>query len=404
MLYGTSEKAINSAVLKKEMNAELHNILHYWIDHTLDLKHGGFVGARDHFNQLVPRSEKGAVLNARILWTFSAAYNFTSETKYLKMANRSYDYLINHFIDSVHGGVFWSLDENGNVTNPRKQIYAQGFGIYGFSEYYKATQNKEALQQAICLFELIEKHSYDQVHGGYIEALSEDWSPLEDMRLSPKDANEPKSMNTHLHILEPYTNLYRVWKDERFEKKIRELIRVFLDHIINRETGHFQLFFGNDWVVRSNITSFGHDIEGAWLLLEAAVELGDQELIKEVEAISLKMVDTVLAEGMAPDGSVYYELENGHLDTDKHWWGQAEALVGLVYAWKISGKRQYLETLNKTWQFIQAKIIDKTNGEWYWSVDEKGNPTTNNDKAGFWKCPYHNSRALIEVVKILSDQ
>lgn len=401
MSSGIREETLDIAVLKAEMLLELHNILHYWVDNTLDLKRGGFVGARDHDNHLIPGSDKGAVLNTRILWSFSAAYNFTSETKYVKMADRSFDYLINHFIDPVHEGIFWALDENGEVTNSRKQIYAQGFGIYGFSEYHKATRNEEALQQAIRLFELIEEHSHDQVHGGYIEALSADWTPLEDMRLSPKDANEPKSMNTHLHILEPYANLYRVWKDERLAKKIRELIRVFLDHIIDQETGHFQLFFGNDWEVRSNITSFGHDIEGAWLLLEAAVELGDQELIKEVETISLKMVDAVLAEGMASDGSTYYELEDGHLDSDKHWWVQAETLVGLVYAWKISGKREYLESMNKTWQFIQAKIIDKTNGEWYWSVDEKGVPTTNNDKAGFWKCPYHNSRALIEVINNL---
>lgn len=401
MSSGTSEEALDVVVLKNEMLSELHSILHYWIDYTLDLKHGGYIGARDHNNKVIPGSEKGAVLNTRILWTFSAAHNFTSETKYMKMADRSFDYLINHFIDPVHGGIFWALDENGGVTNSRKQIYAQGFGIYGFSEYYKTSKDEEALQQAIRLFELIEEHSYDQVHGGYVEALSEDWSPLEDMRLSPKDANEPKSMNTHLHILEPYTNLYRVWKDERLAKKIRELIRIFLDHIINQETGHFHLFFGNDWEVHSNITSFGHDIEGAWLLLEAAMELGDQELIKEVETISLRMVDAVLAEGMAADGSIYYELEDGHLDTDKHWWGQAEALVGLTYAWKISGKSQYLESMNKTWQFIQDKMIDKANGEWYWSVDEKGVPTANNDKAGFWKCPYHNSRALIEVISNL---
>ena len=388
--------------LKKEMLAELHNILSYWIDHTQDEDKGGFVGARDHYNQLVPGAEKGAVLNARILWTFSAAYNFTEHPKYLELANRAYQYLVERFTDPVNGGLYWSLNEDGTVANSRKQIYAQGFGIYGFSEYYKATQNKEVLRHAISLFELIEKHSYDSNYGGYIEALSENWSLLEDMRLSPKDANEPKSMNAHLHILEPYTNLYRVWPDVQLKKKIADLTRIFLHHIINKETNHFQLFFNYDWIVRSGIVSFGHDIEGAWLLAEAAYELDDQKLIEEVEAISLKMVDAVLSEGMANDGSVYYERENGHLDTDKHWWPQAEAMVGLVYAWKISGKKDYLKTMNMTWQFIQSHLIDKENGEWFWSVNNKGLPTTNNNKAGLWKCPYHNSRALIEVIKNLN--
>lgn len=384
------------------MKAELQRILSYWIDQTQDKEHGGFVGTRDHYNQLVPGAEKGAVLNARILWTFSAAYNFTQNPGYLKLANRAYHYMVDRFIDPINSGLYWSLNEDGKVANSRKQIYAQGFGIYGFSEYYKATQNKEALQHAIYLFKLIEKHSCDRNYGGYIESLSEDWSPLEDMRLSPKDANEPKSMNTHLHILEPYTNLYRVWPDEQLKKKMGDLTRVFLDHIINKKTSHFQLFFDYDWTVRSGIVSFGHDIEGAWLLAEAAYELDDDKLIDEVEDISLKMVDAVLAEGMANDGSVYYEQENKHLDTDKHWWPQAEAMVGLIYAWKISGDKNYLETMNKTWHFIQTYLIDNKNGEWFWSVDNNGIPTTNNDKAGFWKCPYHNSRALIEVIKNLN--
>ncbi|WP_159519202.1 AGE family epimerase/isomerase [Sunxiuqinia indica] len=401
MSQGTTKRS-DIITLKKELEAELRAILSYWIDHTQDKDKGGFVGARDHYNRLVPGAEKGAVLNARILWTFSAAYNFTQNPGYLNIANRAYHYLVDRFIDPINGGLYWSLNEDGKVANSRKQIYAQGFGIYGFSEYYKATQNKEALQHATGLFELIEKHSYDHDHGGYIEALSENWSPLEDMRLSSKDANEPKSMNTHLHILEPYTNLYRVWPDEQLKKKMDDLIRVFINHIINKKTSHFQLFFDYDWTVRSGIISFGHDIEGAWLLAEAAYELADDKLIAEVEDISLKMVDAVLAEGMANDGSVCYEQENKHLDTDKHWWPQAEAMVGLVYAWKISGDKNYLEMMNKTWHFIQTHLIDNKNGEWFWSVDNNGVPTTNNDKAGFWKCPYHNSRALIEVIKNLN--
>ncbi len=386
----------------KEMDEELSHLLIYWIDNSYDNNWGGFIGGRDHYNQLIPGAEKGAVLNARILWTFSAAYNFTNDSKYLDVAYRAYNYIINNFWDKEYGGLFWSLNEQGEVLSSRKQIYAQGFGIYGLSEFYKATGNQLALEYAIKLFELIEEHSYDSEFGGYVEALSQDWNQLKDMRLSSKDANLPKSMNTHLHILEPYTNLYRVWKDDQLKNKMNSLIHVFIDHIINQDTGHFELFFEYNWTVKSAITSYGHDIEGAWLLYEAAVELSDVELVNKVASISIKMIDATIKEGMDKDGSVFNEKEHDHLDDDKHWWPQAEALVGLAYAWNITGKEKYYNTMVKTWSFIKEKMIDKKNGEWYWRVDAKGNPVTEDVKLGFWKCPYHNSRALMEVITILN--
>ena len=388
-------------LLKKEMIAELENILQYWIEYGIDEQFGGFVGQRDHYNKRISRASKGAVLNARILWTFSAAYNFTKNKKYLEIAHRSYNYIIQYFIDRRNGGLYWELNEDGSVKNSRKQIYAQGFGVYGFSEYYKATGDKIALDHAIQLFQLIEGYSFDLQYGGYIEALSEEWTKLADMRLSAKDANEPKSMNTHLHILESYTNLYRVWPNQELETKIRRLIRTFLNHIIDSKTGHFNLFFDFNWNIKSNIVSYGHDIEGAWLLAEAAHELADSNLSHEVELMSLKMVDATISDGMVNDGSINYEKEDDHLDSDKHWWPQAETLVGLTYAWKISGKKHYLDTMTKTWDFIKSNIVDKENGEWFWYVDKNGKPKTDNDKAGFWKCPYHNSRALMEVINNL---
>ncbi|MBN2743511.1 MAG: AGE family epimerase/isomerase [Marinilabiliaceae bacterium] len=389
--------------LYQQQNNELHNILKYWTDNTLDVAHGGFVGQIDHFNHVVPGASKGAVLNARILWTFSAAYRFTRQAEYLQVAENAFNYLLLHFWDKQHGGLVWEVDANGKVLNGRKQIYAQGFGVYGFSEYYRASGNTLALDKAIELYRLIEKHSYDAKDGGYIEALAQDWSPLEDMRLSPKDANEPKSMNTHLHILEPYTNLLRVWDDAGLKKQVRSLIRIFLDKIIDSQTAHFQLFFGMDWEVRSQIVSYGHDIEGAWLLTEAAHVLGDADLTAEVEKMAIRMVDVTMNEGGDADGSIFYELEtdHNHLDTDKHWWPQAEAMVGLAWAWKITGNADYLAMLDKSWRFIDKYIIDRKNGEWFWRVNKDGVPYTTEDKAGFWKCPYHNSRALMEVMEVL---
>ena len=384
---------------------ELENILKYWIDFGFDNVNGGFIGKRDHYNHQISGASKGVVLNARILWTFSAAYNFTKKPEYLAVADRAYKYITEYFIDKQFGGLFWELNEIGEVLNSRKQIYAQGFGIYGFSEYFKASKNPQALENAISLFELIEKHSFDPVKGGYFEAFANDWSSLEDFRLSPKDANEPKSMNTHLHILEPYTNLLKIWPNERLRTKTAALIHIFLDKIIDHRTHHFNLFFANDWTVQSSIVSFGHDIEGAWLLYEAAVVVGDQQLIDEVSKNLVQMVDVTLADGCAEDGSVFNEKDtlSGHLDDDKHWWMQAEAMVGLAYAWKITRKDVYRNQLTKVWNFITTSIIDHTNGEWFWRVDKNGIPITTEDKAGFWKCPYHNSRAMMEVITILSE-
>lgn len=384
--------------LKTEFKKELQNILDYWNANTYDHQNGGFIGQITHNGIRVPESSKGAVLNARILWTFAAANRTFKSTQSLESANRAYIYLKNYFIDSKFGGLYWELDANGNPLNVRKQAYAQGFGLYAFSEYYRATGNDDSLKLAINLFELVEKHFYDRENGGYIEALDRDWNALEDMRLSEKDVNSPKSMNTHLHILEPYTNLYRVWPDERLKQRIIDLLRIFSEKIIDKNTGHFNLFFENDWTVKSNIVSFGHDIEGAWLLNEAAMEIGDKQLIKETKKHALTLVNVTMEDGMDADGSVFNEKHGTHLDTTKHWWMQAEALVGLMDAWQITGEDRYLITLEKVWHFIKTYVIDSENGEWFGHLNRNGNPLNTEDKVGFWKCPYHNSRAMLEMI------
>jgi len=396
------QSTFNFSEIRQELNAELASILGFWKTRTIDNENGGFLGQINSQNQIIPNASKGAVLNTRILWTFSAAYRFTKNPEYLEVANRAFQYIMDHFWDKTNGGLVWELDAKGNVLNGRKQIYAQGFGIYGLSEYYRATGNTFALDKAIELFNLVEKYSFDPKDNGYIEALSQDWQPLEDMRLSPKDANEPKSMNTHLHILEPYTNLLRAWPDEQLKKQVKNLIRVFLDKIIDSKTAHFNLFFGMDWEVRAHIVSYGHDIEGAWLLTEAAHELGDKALSHEVEQMAIRMVDATMAQGADSDGSIYNELEesHNHLDTDKHWWPQAEAMVGLAWTWKLTGNEAYLQKMEKTWKFIQSNLIDKQHGEWFWRVSKEGKTYESDDKAGFWKCPYHNSRALMEVITV----
>ncbi len=384
--------------LSREFASELERILEFWSTKAVDDLNGGFVGQIDHYGEVNYEAEKGAVLNARILWTFSAAYRFTGEGNLKEMATRAYNYLVEFFLDKNNGGLYWALDCKGRPVNTRKQAYAQGFGIYAFSEYFLASGDKQSLEHAQSLYHLIETNFRDDVYGGYIEALDENWNRLEDMRLSKKDANLPKSMNTHLHILEPYTNLYRAWPNEELKESILHLLEIFQSKIIDEKTGHFNLFFEMDWECESEIVSFGHDIEGAWLLHEAALVTGDENTIRKIQKPALKLVDVTLSEGRDEDGSIFNERKKGEFDTDKHWWPQAEAMVGLMDAWEMTGNKKYLPEIERVWNFIKGNLIDYENGEWYWSVDKNGIPATNEDKAGFWKCPYHNTRAMIEMI------
>jgi mannobiose 2-epimerase len=273
--------------------------------------------------------------------------------------------------------------------------------MYALTEYFLLTQKKEALEKSIQIFYLIEKYSFDLDFNGYFEAFDRHWNLLADLRLSIKDANEKKTMNTHLHVLEAYTNLYRCWKDPVLKKQLRNLIVVFRDKIIDAHH-HFQLFFDEQWNVKSHEISFGHDIEGSWLLFEASEVLGDYDLITELKETSVKMVDITIREGMDSDGGIMNEAgHNGVNDTDKHWWPQSEAIVGLVNAWQLTGEDRYLKTANQVWSFIKNNLIDHEAGEWHWRVSRSGNVFREEDKAGPWKCPYHNGRAALEILRRL---
>ena len=396
----------NKLVLfKKEMQDVLTgNILPFWIDKMVDHENGGFYGRIDGHGNLHADAEKGGILNARILWTFSAAYRVLGKSEYLEMATRAKDYIIAHFIDREYGGTYWSLDYKGNPKDTKKQFYAIGFMIYGLSEYVRATGDKEALDYAIQLFECIEEHSLDVIYNGYIEACTREWGKIADMRLSDLDANYPKSQNTHLHIIEPYANLYRVWKDERLEKALRNMINIFTDKILNPETNHLDLFFEKDWTRGAgHLESYGHDIECSWLMHEAALVLGDAEVLKKVEEI-VPLVAKASEKGLNPDGSMIHEanLDTGHVDDDLHWWVQAEAVVGFYNIYQHFGDESALDKSLQCWQYIKDNLIDYEGGEWYWSRRPDGTLNLDDDKAGFWKCPYHNGRMCLEIIERIS--
>jgi mannobiose 2-epimerase len=387
------------ATFSNELTEELKNILNYWLNHTVDEVNGGFLGKIDNENQVTPYAAKGSVLNARILWSFSAAYNQNPDEAYLQAATRAYDYIKVCFVDEEFGGVYWSVGYKGDKLDTKKQVYANAFTIYALSEYYIASKLETVKEEAIRLYHLLVDKSYDQDKTGYLEAFTRDWQPLGDLRLSAKDANEKKTMNTHLHVLEAYTNLYRIWPDGELKQQIETLINNFFDHFIDAEAGHLVLFFDEDWNRRSDTVSYGHDIEAAWLLLEAAEVIGNQEMIAKINSICIAIAEATI-QGLDTDGGLWYEYEpaGNYLTKEKHWWVQAEAIVGFYNAWQVSSNDKYLQLALDNWAFVKNKILDKQNGEWFWGIGADGSIMPGEDKAGLWKCPYHNSRACIEII------
>lgn len=397
-------KQVNAAAWLAEIEDELNNnILRFWMERTVDVDHGGFIGEMDHAGAISPQAAKSLVLNARILWTFSAAHRVYPDAGYLRIADRAYSYLQDKFMDHEFGGLYWMVEYTGQPIQDKKQVYGQAFVIYALSEYHLASGRPEPVQQAIRLFELLEKHSYDSIHQGYIEALARDWQVTDDLTLSNKDLNEKKSMNTHLHVLEAYTNLYRVWPSDTLERKLKELIHVTLDHIINAENAHFHLFFDEEWNVKSTHISYGHDIEGSWLLVEAAEVLDhDRALLERVKQTAIAMAEATLAEGVDQDGGLWNEAdEQGLTDTNKDWWPQAEAMVGFYNAYQLTGDKKFMAAAQNSWQFIRRFISDPVHGEWHWAVHQDGTPIKTEPKVSAWKCPYHNGRACLEMISRL---
>lgn len=386
-------------IFQQELKEELHNILEYWMQHAIDKKHGGFYGSIDNNNQPVSGAKKGIVLNARILWTFSAAYRLVNEKFLLTIADRAFDYITKKFIDRRYGGVYWSVDEKGNMPEGRKQIYGLAFCIYGISEYAAATNKKDVLDYAIQLYNLIEKYSFDPVCNGYLEAFSGEWGPLDDLRLSAKDANEKKTMNTHLHIIEAYAALYKVWPNENLKQRIENLLAVIDQYFINHETHHLRLFFNEQWNERADVISYGHDIEAGWLLLQCAEIISSENRVKMYQQHAVDLANAAMR-GLDKDGGLWYEYEQNskHLVKEKHWWPQAEAMIGFFNAYQLTKDETYLKHAVKSWNFIKSHLLDKMNGEWFWGVNKDYSIMQKQDKAGFWKCPYHNARACMEVI------
>ena len=377
--------------------------LPFWCGPALDQKNGGWMACLS--NDLKPdhTQPKGLIVNARILWAFSAAYRAKKHPLHQQMAERAFDFVMNKFWDAQNGGAFWRLDDAGKVIDDSKKIYGQSFYIYALTEFHRAFGNEAALARAKELFELVERHAHDATFGGYFEVCNRDWSAAGvEARLSEKDMNEKKSMNNHLHVLEAYTNLYRVWPDARVAERLRELVEVFLTRILDARTKHLHHFFDEQWNVRSDTYTFGHDIEASWLLCETAEELGDKNLLQRVQTVAVQMAEAAFDEGLGADGALCYEGKNGEIiDPGHECWPQAEAVIGFLNAFEISGDGKFLAAAVRVWNYIENNLVDRVHGEWFWRINPDGKPDAKLPKVSEWKGPYHVTRACLETMRRL---
>ena len=392
---------MNLTVFHQALEKHLtEKILPFWEQYAPDPEYGGFRGRIANDLTIDPRAPRGLVLNARILWTFAKASRTYPNRTYAELAQRAYEYLTRNFLDPNNGGFYWMVDYQGRPLNRHKLTYGQSFALYGLSEYARTTGDSEALQVAIDIFQTIEAQCRDEINDGYFDMFEEDWRPSAVQRLSDDDPDAAKTMNTHLHLIEAYANLLRCQDSPNVRERLRNLVELFLRRIVTGDGRHLRTHFTPDWRSMFEIVSFGHEIESSWLLTEAAEMLGDSNLIETVNRVSINLAESVLRDGQDTDGGIFNEAgPHGLIDDDKHWWPQAEAVVGFLNAWRLTGDEKYLEAAQRCWSFIERCIIDHMHGEWFWKVDRGGRPDLSMPKVSEWKCPYHNSRMCFEAIE-----
>ena len=403
VVAGAFETADPAAVrgLAAQVEQELRgNILPWWLKNARDPVHGGFHAFIGEDMIVHDDQPRGALLTSRILWTFSAAYRKFHDPAYLEMARWAYRDQTEKFTDRENGGLFWTIRPDGRPLDAHKQIYGQIFGLYGLSEYYRATGEPAALDQAVAIYRLIENHAHDPLHGGYYDSLERDWRRPNSVRGNLLGA-APKSQNSHIHILEGLTNLLRVWPDPGLRQRQRELIELTLTRILDPRTHHLVLFMQDDWTPLGDAISYGHDIELSWLVVEAAEVLGDPALLARARMAAVAIARATNAEGIDADGGVFIEGNpRGPTRVEKEWWEQAEATVGFVNACQISGDPRFFTDALRSWRFIQEKFVDRAHGDWHYTLQRDGRPIPG-AKLSIWKCPYHNSRACLELLERL---
>jgi mannobiose 2-epimerase len=399
--------------VKEELTGD---ILPFWEKNAKDVSTGGFYGNIDNSGKKDEAEPRTIVMTARYLWTYSAAARLFKDASYLDMAEYAFTAVMHQYFDKENGGMFWSVNPDGSPCAAKKQIYGEAFAMYALSEYaaalveirHETLQPYAVIDKALALFSLLERYARDPVDGGYVEACGADWKPAADRRLSDKDIDCDKSMNTNLHVMEAYTNLYRcvavVYPDQKDTQKLvgsalADLVRVTTGKIL-RKNGHLGIYFNADWTRIDNEISYGHDIEASWLLWEAANELGDESLQQEIRPVSIRMATIALEEGFdAETGGFENTLVGNVRDSTRIWWNQAEAVNGFYNAWELTGGDNFKQAFQKVWKWIMDFQRDTAGGDWFWAVGKNGKPDLTQPKGGNWKTSYHNARCCMELLK-----
>ncbi|MCJ7689651.1 MAG: AGE family epimerase/isomerase [Clostridiaceae bacterium] len=383
--------------LSQEVQKELDNsILPFW-SNLADYENGGFYGYVSYDSKIDKQAEKGVILNSRILWFFSAVYCLEKKNEALELANHAYEFMLDKLFDDKYEGLYWLVDFKGQPTDSRKHIYTQAFGIYGLCQYYKATGKEEVLSLAKKLFHLIEKKCENS--NGYLEEFDRQWNKKENEMLSENEVISDRTMNTHLHVLEAYTLLYEVSKDDKVGERIYYLLDLIKNKIYSEKSQSLKVFFDENWNETIDLQSYGHDIEGSWLIDRAAEVLGDVSLIESAHAYTLKIAENIYNKAYSTSG-VVNETANGITDVGRVWWVQAETMVGFYNAYEKTGNKKYLEATQELWKYIKNNVVDKReNSEWFWKLAEDNSPIPNMPIVERWKCPYHNGRMCIEIIE-----
>ena len=381
--------------LVSEIRAELtEHIIPFWKGLRDDAR-GGYIGLVEYDLTRRPDAVKGCILNSRILWFFSEAYLALRDESLLAEAYHAFD-MLRRMTDPVNGGVFWALNADGSVSDSTKHTYNQAFAVYALSAYYRASGSAEALDRARDLFQVIEARCRDA--GGYLEAFTADWQPESNEKLSENGVMASRTMNTLLHVLEGYTGLYRAWPDGSVRRCLYDIFDIFQRHIWNPEKRRQEVFFDMDYNSLIDLYSFGHDIETSWLADSALDLLDDPALTARIRPLLLAMADQTSREALTDHGFAN-ECERGAVDTRRVWWIQAEALVGYLNAWERTGEDRYRDAVISQWRFIKTAMIDRRPGsEWYGYLREDGTPIEL-PIVEPWKCPYHNGRMALEVMR-----
>lgn len=400
MSYATASSGTYAALFK-EFEVELFSIADWWAENAIDRVNGGFVGETDIHGVAKPRANKGGILHARILWFFSEIAGFTGNEKYRRLADVAYDYLTTHFWDKEYYGIYWEIDCHGSVVDSKKHVYAQSFAIYAFCAYRRLTGSDDALAKAVELYRQIETSAYDPDSSGYREAFNRTWEEISNSALSDAEPDFPRTMNTHLHLFEAITALYTVFPDKGVQFSLRRLLGCFTGYFVSPGNFHLRMYFDNAWQDQSTSYSYGHDIECSWLLWESAEAIGDNRLSSALAPVVINMVNACLNNSLGEHGEILdgYDLKERKPIASRPWWIQAEALVGFLNAYSMTGEVQYFRAFQNIWLFINEYLIDGKEGEWHWYsiLDREKSPY----KTGFWKAPYHNGRAMLEVCKRL---